>query len=248
MLDVRSIGKSYPAASGGRKILENINFHLGTDETLSIVGPSGCGKSTLLYMLCGLTQPDSGNVLLDGREIARPGSDISIILQDYGLLPWKTVADNVALGLKLQGIGRKERLQAASRLLAEMGLAGRERDYPSCLSGGEQQRVAIARAYALSPRLLLMDEPFSSLDALTREKLQDTLCATWRTRRIPYVLVTHSVEEAVMLGSRVLVLAGSPARVCASFENPFFGRTGLRESQEFFSLQREVRRTMEKYW
>ena len=245
MLDVRSLDKTY---SGGRKIVEKISFHLAPHETVSIVGPSGCGKTTLLYMLCGLTTPDAGEVRLLGRKVTRPRHDIAIILQDYGLLPWKSVAENVALGLKLQGVGRKERMRAASRMLEEMGLAGREPDYPSCLSGGEQQRVAIARAYAVSPTLLLMDEPFSSLDALTREKLQDTLRSTWVSRQTPYVLVTHSVEEAIYLGRTILLLAGSPARVCARFANPHFGEPGLRDSPAFYGLLREVRKAMEEYW
>lgn len=245
MLDVRHVSKSY---AGGRKVLEDIDFRLAPGETLSIVGPSGCGKTTLLYMLCGLLAPDQGSVWLQGREVTRPGRDIAIILQDFGLLPWKSVAENVALGLKLQGVGKRERLESAGKLLAEMGLAGRERDYPSCLSGGEQQRVAIARAYAMAPKLLLMDEPFSSLDALTREKLQETLRVTWSVRRTPYVLVTHSVEEAICLGRVVLLLAGSPARVCARFENEHFGQQDLRDSPEFYALLRRVRKAMEHYW
>lgn len=245
MLEVRNLDKSY---AGGRKILEDISFQLAPGETLSIVGPSGCGKTTLLYLLCGLAAPDGGGVWLEGGKVTRPTRDVAIILQDFGLLPWKTVAENVALGLKLQGMGKGERLKRASRLLFELGLAGRERDYPSCLSGGEQQRVAIARAYALAPKLLLLDEPFSSLDALTREKLQDTLRATWSARRMPYVLVTHSVEEAICLGSTVLLLAGTPARVCARFENPGFARADLRDSREFYDLLRQVRRAMEEFW
>ncbi len=245
MLEVRNLEKAY---ASGRKVLEDVSFSLAPEETVSIVGPSGCGKSTLLYMLCGLVAPDAGEVLLEGQKVQRPSRDIAIILQDFGLLPWKTVAENVALGLKLQGVGKHERLQVASRILFELGLAGREQDYPFCLSGGEQQRVAIARAYALAPRLLLLDEPFSSLDALTREKLQDTLRTSWRARRMPYVLVTHSVEEAICLGRTVLLLAGSPARVCARFDNPGFGKPDLRDSPEFYGLLRQVRKAMEEHW
>ncbi len=245
MLEVRNLSKRY---AGGREVLADISFHCAPDETLSIVGPSGCGKTTLLYMLCGLTPPDAGSVTLQGRPVQRPGRDIAIILQDFGLLPWQSVAENVALGLKLQGVGKAERLAAASRLLLEMGLGGRERDYPSCLSGGEQQRVAIARAYAVAPSLLLMDEPFSSLDALTREKLQDTLRRTWHSRRTPFILVTHSVEEAVYLGRRILLLGDSPARICAEFENPLFAEPELRGNPGFYALLREVRQAMEKHW
>jgi NitT/TauT family transport system ATP-binding protein len=245
MLTVENLGKAY---AGGREVLREVGFSLAGDETLAVVGPSGCGKSTLLYMLCGLTRPGTGRVVLDGEPVRTPGGRVAIILQDYGLLPWKTVLDNVALGLKVQGVPRRERNERAKTLLAGMGLAGRERDYPSCLSGGEQQRVAIARAYALEPRLLLMDEPFSSLDALTREKLQATLLESWRRAPVPYVLVTHSVEEAAFLGRRILVLAGDPATVRASFENPGFGEPGWRDDPGFHALVRRVRASMEEHW
>ena len=225
MLEIRDINKGY---GDGRSILANVSFHLAPGETLSIVGPSGCGKTTLLYCICGLAAPDKGEVLLHGERVSRASQDIAIILQDYGLFPWKSVEDNVALGLKLRGVPRNRRREEAGRHLEALGLAGREKDYPSCLSGGEQQRVAIARAYAMAPKLLLMDEPFSSLDAITREHLQDTLCESWRTRRTPYVLVTHSVEEAVVLGSKILLLAGSPATVRAAFDNPCFGAPDIR--------------------
>ncbi len=245
MLEVEAISKSY---GEGRGVLQDVSFSLDPGETLSIVGPSGCGKTTLLYCICGLSAPDRGAVSLHGRPVRGPSQDIAIILQDYGLFPWKSVVDNVALGLKLRGIPRQRRRAEAGRHLAALGLAGRENDYPSCLSGGEQQRVAIARAYAMAPKLLLMDEPFSSLDAITREKLQDTLCASWREHRTPYILVTHSVEEAVVLGRGILLLAGNPATVRAGFDNPHFGDPDLRHRGEFYSLVREVRKGMEEHW
>lgn len=215
---------------------------------MAIVGPSGCGKTTLLYMLCGLSRPDSGKALLDGSEINGTSQDISIILQDYGLLPWRTVLENVALGLKISGQGKGERMTRAREQLAELGIVGRDRDYPANLSGGEQQRVAIARAFVSRPRLMLLDEPFSSLDALTREKLQATLLELWSKRRVPYVLVTHSLEEAVFLGGRIMVLAGCPAKPAVCFDNPGFGDANLREKDSYFQLLRELRKTVERLW
>ncbi len=241
MLTVANLSKSYP---GGRDVLRDIEFTLKSDETLALVGPSGCGKTTLLYMLCGLSRPDTGRVLLDGREIRKPGHDIAIILQQYGLHPWKTVRDNVALGLKLQGVSRAERNERARELLHTMGLADREQDFPSRLSGGEQQRVAIARAYASRPRLLLMDEPFSALDAMTRETLQAQLIRDRNKTPLPYVLVTHSIEEAAFLGRTILLLAGSPATIRARFDNPGFGDPNFRESDRYFELVRDIRRGM----
>ncbi|EGJ49898.1 ABC transporter ATP-binding protein [Desulfocurvibacter africanus] len=243
MLEARRLGKRF---SGGREILRDVSLRLGQGESLAVLGPSGCGKTTLLYMLCGLSRPDVGEVLLDGKPVRKGTGDAAIILQDFGLLPWKSVLDNVALGLKIAGIGRAERNERARAGLVEVGLTGRERDWPACLSGGEQQRVAIARAFVMSPRALLLDEPFSSLDAITREKLQATLLAMWRRRGVPYVLVTHSVEEAVYLGGRILLLAGDPAGVADSFDNPGFGSEGYRNSEEYYGLVRQVRAAMEE--
>lgn len=264
MLEVRGLEKWYappgaPSACGcvpARQVLRDVDFRLSRDQTLAVVGPSGCGKTTLLYALCGLARPDAGQVLLDGEPVRGPGpgsgpgsgGEMAIILQDYGLLPWKTVLENVALGLKIRGVGRAERNAEAARILADMGLAGREADYPARLSGGEQQRVAIARAYALRPKLLLMDEPFSSLDAITRERLQETLLATWRTAGVPFLLVTHSVEEAAFLGRRILVMAGSPATIVARFDNPGCGAPGYRGAPEFYERVREVRAAMDAWW
>ncbi len=241
MLEARGLSKSY----AGARVLEDVSFLVGAEETLSVVGPSGCGKTTLLYLLCGLLRPDAGRVALAGDEVRRPTPDASIVLQDYGLFPWRTVLENAALGLKLQGVPRRKRMEEARRQLEAMGLAGRERDFPATLSGGEKQRVAIARAFASRPKLLLMDEPFSSLDALTREKLQDALTAQWRKRPLPWVVVTHGLEEAALLGRRILVLAGRPGREAASFENPMFGDPDQRNQEEHFELVRNLRRSLE---
>lgn len=244
MLEARNLIKTYD----GKGVLEDVSFTLGREESLAVVGPSGCGKSTLLYILDGMTRPDGGEVFLDGSPVAAPSSDISIILQDYGLLPWRTVIDNVALGLKVQGIARGERLQRARDQLAEVGITGRDSDYPANLSGGEQQRVAIARAFVTRPRLMLLDEPFSSLDALTRERLQRTLLSVWKQRRVPYVLVTHSLEEAVMLGKRIMVMSDRPARPVAVFDNPGFGDETILRTEAAFALLKELRRTVEAVW
>jgi len=244
MLTAEQLGKSY----GGKAVLEDVSFSLGEGETLAIVGPSGCGKTTLLYLLSGLVLPDRGRILVDGAPVAGPGRDISIILQDYGLLPWRTVIDNVALGLKVRGVGRAERLARAREQLAELGIRGREQDFPANLSGGEQQRVAIARAFVTRPRLMLLDEPFSSLDALTRERLQFALLDAWKQRRVPFVLVTHSLEEAVVLGSRIMVMSARPARPVKVFDNPGFGSKSILGTEACFNLLRELRRTVEDLW
>jgi NitT/TauT family transport system ATP-binding protein len=244
MLTAENLAKSYD----GKTVIQDVSFTLEQGETLAVVGPSGCGKTTLLYLLSGLAAPDAGRALLGGRPITGPASDISIILQDYGLLPWRTIIDNVALGLKIQGVARRERLERARAQLDEVGITGRDSDYPANLSGGEQQRVAIARAFVTRPRLTLLDEPFSSLDALTRERLQLALLKAWRARRVPYVLVTHSLEEAVMLGQRIMVMSARPARPVAVFDNPGFGDERIRDTEACFALLKELRRTVEAQW
>lgn len=244
MLTADNLVKSYD----GQAVLEDVSFSLKQEETLAVVGPSGCGKTSLLYLLSGLSKPDEGVVTLDGVAVNSPSPDISIILQDYGLLPWRTVLDNVALGLKLQGVDRKERLERARNQLAELGIVGRDSDYPANLSGGEQQRVAIARAFVSRPRLMLLDEPFSSLDALTRERLQRTMLDVWQKRKVPYVLVTHSLEEAVMLGKRIMVMSARPARPVAIFDNPGFGNENIRDTKACFDLLKELRHTVEDLW
>lgn len=241
MLSAESLGKRFHDDF----VLKDVSFSLGEEETLAVIGPSGCGKSTLLYLLCGLSRPSCGHVLLDGLPIEAPSTDISIILQDYGLLPWKTVRDNVALGLKVQGVPLRERRQRAEVQLNELGIADKAGAYPGTLSGGEQQRVAIARAFVTRPRLMLLDEPFSSLDALTREKLQGSMLDVWNRRRVPSILVTHSLEEAVTLGRRILVLGGRPAHPVACLDNPGFGDPDVKTSPEGFALLRELRRLLE---
>ncbi len=244
MLTADNLGKKY----GEEVVLDNVSFTLDREETLAVVGPSGCGKTTLLYILSGLTEAGSGAAMLNSVPITTPTPDISFILQDYGLLPWRTVIDNVALGLKVQGVPKKERLTRAREQLAELGIVGRDDDYPANLSGGEQQRVAIARAFVTRPRLMLLDEPFSSLDALTRERLQRTLLDVWKQRKVPFVLVTHSLEEAVVLGKRIMVMSGRPASPVAVFDNPGFGDESIRDTEACFELLKELRRTVENVW
>ncbi len=244
MLEVSHVNKSFDQSF----ILKDITFQLRSDDTMVILGPSGCGKTTLLHLISGMEKCSSGSILVNNSPVQKPTPDISFILQNFGLLPWKTILQNVALGLKIQGLSKKQRNKIAQELLAEMGLNGREHEFPMVLSGGEQQRVAIARAYASNPKLMLMDEPFSSLDAITREKLQDTLLASWKSSSVPYLLVTHSVEEAVYLGKRIVILAGNPAETQEIFDNPGFGDPGYRKSEAYYQLIRTIREQMETYW
>jgi len=225
------------------EVLDGISFTLSPGRTLAVIGPSGCGKTTLLYILAGLLHPTSGRVEKgSGKEAAPPNT--AFILQDYGLFPWKTVWENVFLAPKLKGWKRDKCRDVTAGLLDDLGLLPLADRYPVQLSGGQKQRVAIARALASDPSILLMDEPFSSLDALTRERLQDTILTMWRTRRLTYVLVTHSVEEAVFLGRHIMVLTDRPARVKVIIENRGFGNPNFRMEPEYFERIREVRRAL----
>lgn len=235
MLRVENLSKNF----GKHSVLADVSFSLPEGSSLAVIGPSGCGKSTLLSIAAGLAPADSGSVVLS------PQRKTAFILQDYGLFPWKTVRDNLALPLQLQGMGRKERFEAVSAMLKELGLEGLEKRFPVQLSGGQRQRVAIGRALIGRPDLLLMDEPFAALDAITREHLQNLLLDVWQRRRMSFILVTHNVAEAVFLGRFIMVLGGRPATKTLWLENPCFGHASARSSDEGFSLMRKVREALE---
>ena len=224
-------------ADNGRvlPVLEDVSLQVGAGASCAVIGPSGCGKTSLLFLLAGLLKPTAGTVRVADR------SRTGVILQHYGLLPWKSVAANIALGLRLQGADRERTRARVDELLVEMDLAAFADHFPGQLSGGMQQRVALARALATEPRLLLMDEPLSALDALTRERLQHTILGVWQRHRVTMVLVTHSIEEAAYLGQTVVVLTDRPARVAAVVENPGAGRADYRQSETFFHQCRLLR-------
>jgi NitT/TauT family transport system ATP-binding protein len=191
----------------------NIELSVRTNEILCIVGPSGCGKTTLLRCIGGLVAPTSGRVLIDGDSVERPRAGVAIVFQHFGLLPWKTVAANVAFGLRVAGAPRREIAERADHYIKLVGLGGFENHYPYQLSGGMQQRVGLARALATDPEVLLMDEPFASVDAQTREVLQEELLDLHERERKTMVFITHSIDEALVLGDRVAVMATHPGRV-----------------------------------
>ena len=221
--------------------LEGLSLDVPAGESLAIIGPSGCGKSTLLRLAAGLIAPTAGTVRADGIEIASPRQEITLILQDYGLLPWKNVFRNAELGLRIRGVPRVERETRTQAALEQVGLAGFEQAFPSELSGGMQQRLALARAIALDAQVLLMDEPLSALDAFLREELQEQLLELWLDTHNTQILVTHSIEEAVFLGKRIVVMTSGPGRIVACIDNPDVGMPGYRSSEAFFARCREVR-------
>ncbi|NTW29027.1 MAG: ABC transporter ATP-binding protein [Coriobacteriia bacterium] len=221
--------------------LDALSLEVAEGEPVAIIGPSGCGKSTLLLLAAGLLQPDRGSVRVGGEAALRPRRQTALILQDFGLLPWKTVERNAALGLKLRGVAREEVRSRTAAALERVGLGDFAHAYPGELSGGMRQRLALARAIALEADVLLMDEPLSALDALTREDLQDFLLELWLRRGHTQVLVTHSIEEAVFLGRRVVVMTPRPGRVAAIVDNPGMGGDGYRASEEFHATATRLR-------
>ena len=233
-VEVRNLLRDY----GQGPVIDGLSFSLGRGESLAVIGPSGCGKSTLLYLLAGLDQPQAGGVLMRGPEGAKPR--IAFILQDYGLFPWKTVWENIALPLELAGIPHREQAGAVKGMLQELQIDGLEDRFPDQLSGGQRQRVAIGRALVTRPDILLMDEPFSSLDAITREQMQNLILALWQSRNFTYALVTHSVSEAAFLGKYVMTLGGKPARMTLWLENPWFGDPDSRSREGYFTVTRKI--------
>jgi ABC-type nitrate/sulfonate/bicarbonate transport system ATPase subunit len=228
MITVDAVHLSFAHGGETRKVLDDISFTVAQSDSCAIIGPSGCGKTSLLFLLAGLLRQDSGTINGVGQEKS------GMILQNYGLFPWKTVAENIALGLVLRGVAKERIADRVGQLLNEMGLSGFGGHFPGQLSGGMQQRVAMARALAVEPRILFMDEPLSSLDALTRERLQNLIAQVWLQKDITMVLVTHSIEEAVYLGRRIIVLGGRPGRVLHLVNNPEAGSDNYRDSDVFF--------------
>jgi len=197
----------------GTAALQTCSLEVPSNEIVCVIGPSGCGKTTLLRIVDGLIPVDSGRVLINGTEEEAPRRDLAMVFQHVGLLPWKTVSDNVAYGLRLQGHPEREVSDTIARYIDLVGLRGFESAYPYQLSGGMQQRVGLARALAVNPTVLLMDEPFGSLDAQTRELMQEELLRVWRSQPTTMIFVTHSIDEAIILGSRVALMTRRPGQI-----------------------------------
>ena len=210
---IEGVSKVYQGRIGPVVALDEVRLDIYAQEFITVVGPSGCGKTTLLNILAGLEQPSTGRALIDGEPITGPSPTRGVIFQQYALFPWMTVRQNVEFGPMLQKLSAGERRQLAEHYLTLVGLNGFENAYPKELSGGMKQRTAIARAYAANPEVLLMDEPFGAVDAQTRVMLQEELMATWSREKKTVFFITHDVEEAIYLGSRILVMSARPGRI-----------------------------------
>jgi len=236
------VRKTYPQPQGTITVMEGIDLSIQTEEFVALVGPSGCGKSTLLRIINGLIAPTSGRVLYRGKALNGVNLNCSMVFQSFALLPWLTVRENVELGLEARGVEADLRMRKAGFLIDKVGLDGYEEAYPRELSGGMKQRVGLARAVAVEPELLLMDEPFSSLDALTTVALREELLDIWRDPEIPLstiLLVTHIIEEAVELADRVIVLSNRPARILKDMAVPL-ERPRHKKSEAFGQIVDEI--------
>ncbi len=242
MLRVINLSKTYP---DGTEAVSRISFHFKENYAYSIIGPSGCGKSTFLLMVAGLLKPTEGEILIKGKRVTSPYSKAAVILQEFSLLPWKTVYENVALGLKIERKNRRYIDEIVTKTLKEMNLYEFKNFYPHQLSGGMRQKVVFGRVVTLNPEIVLLDEPLSSLDALNREKMQNFLLNFWKKHRTTSIIITHSIEEAVFLGDEILIFSNRPARVVKVIKNSTQRDEDYRNSTEFFRKCREVRESIE---
>lgn len=248
-VSLHDVNRSFASPSGERiQAVHDVSLEIedafspeGRDigEFRVLLGPSGCGKSTLLRMIAGLDHPDSGEIMVNGKHVERPGRDRGMVFQKYTSFPWLTVADNIAYGMKINGVPAEERGKTVARLVEAVGLSGFEKVYPDTLSGGMQQRVAIARTLAVRPEVILMDEPFGALDAQTRTDMQQLLLRIWDETACTVLFVTHDVEEAIYLANRIFILSARPGTIVEDVPVPF-GRPrdpAVKQKQEFHELQ-----------
>lgn len=226
MLEFRDVSYAYAGRRGATEVLSRVSFACAADEITAVIGPSGCGKSTLLGLAAGLRMPSAGEILINDRKVDGPDRALGVLFQHGTLLPWRSVEENVELGLEIRGVGKAERAAKAGLLIRQYGLAGFERKYPHALSGGMQKRAALIQTMAMEPSLLLLDEPFAALDAQTRLTIEDDVVKLCRRGKRAMFLVTHDIAEAISMADRVVVLTQRPARVKAVFDIPLSRRAG----------------------
>lgn len=254
-LEVKDLVKSYPTADGSEfTVLDGVDLSIGPNEYISLIGHSGCGKSTLLKIVAGLETATSGLVTLEGKEIRKPGAERMMVFQHYSLLPWLTVRENIRLAVDevLKDVSPIEKKQIVSEHLAMVNLNAAANKYPDEISGGMKQRVGIARALAIRPKMLLMDEPFGALDALTRGKLQKQVLNIWESQPQAVMMVTHDVDEALYMSDRIVMMTNGPKATIGEilqvpFEHPR-DRQALRESREYFELRNHALNFLDRYF
>jgi ABC-type nitrate/sulfonate/bicarbonate transport system ATPase subunit len=240
-LSIRNVGKTFPGVQGGQptQALQPVSLDVADNDFITVLGPSGCGKSTLLRLVAGLETPSTGDILLDGEPVTGPGADRGVVFQSYTLFPWLNVRQNICFGLREKGMPAKQQREISDRFIAQVGLRGFEAHFPKQLSGGMQQRVAIARALANDPKILLLDEPFGALDNQTRVLMQELLLGIWEQAQKTVLFVTHDIDEAIFMASRVVVFTARPGRikteVATDFPHP--RPYTIKTSPEFMAIK-----------
>ncbi len=254
-LVVENLTKSYPKKDGGEfVILDGVNLTIGAEEYISVIGHSGCGKSTLLKIIAGLEKGSSGNITLEGKLIRKPGAERMMVFQNYSLLPWLTVRENIRLAVDevLKNTNRAEKISIVNEHLAMVNLTAAADKYPDEISGGMKQRVGIARALATRPKMLLMDEPFGALDALTKQKLQQEVLKIWESHRQAVMMITHDVDEAIYMSDRIVLMTNGPnATIGEILTIPFAhprDRHAMRETQEYYDLRNHALDFLERFF
>lgn len=247
IVEVRHVSKIY---DGGVEALNDVSINFAEGQLTSLLGPSGCGKTTLLKIIAGLIPATAGEVNVDGRKVTGPGPERAFVFQDFALMPWASVMRNVAFGLELKGVARSEREAVAEKYIASVGLKGFEHAYPHELSGGMRQRVGLARALAVNAKVLLMDEPFSAVDEQTRRKFQEDLLELVAKERRTFLFVTHSIEEAVYVSDRIVILSRRPSKV-SSIVEPSFRRGGdpdrIRRDPAYIDTVESIWQSLKRY-
>ena len=241
-VSIQGVEKKYNTRKGEVVALKGVNFDIKENEFICVIGPSGCGKSTLLNIIAGLLEPTAGQILVDGKPIQGTGTDRGVVFQQYALFPWLTVKKNVEFGLKLKGLSKEECESIAMKYLKMVELEKFADSYPKELSGGMKQRVAIARAYAMNPEVLLMDEPFGALDAQTRTQLQTELLKAWQEEHKTCFFVTHDIEEAIVLATRVVIMSARPGRIkeVVDIDIPYPRDQETKMSERFIELKNHI--------
>jgi NitT/TauT family transport system ATP-binding protein len=250
VIEAENVTKNFPTEKTKILVLDNVSFSVGKDEFVCLVGPSGCGKSTMLRIIAGLEKTDSGRILFNGNPVTKPSPKIAMVFQLFGLLPWKTALENVEVPLEVLSVTKQIRAHVSEEYLQMVGLEGFENTYPHDLSGGMKQRVGIARALALKPEVLLMDEPFSSLDELTAKTLRELVLNIWRNPALPtntFIMVSHNVEEAVFMADRVIVMSPRPGKIIGEVKvNIPRPRTKYLRDAQYFGYVDEVVNLLEQ--
>ena len=241
-VELKNISKVFPLAKGHLTALKDINLSIQNGEFVVIVGASGCGKTTLLNLMAGFIKPSTGKILLQGREIQGVNPRCGMIFQQYALFPWKTVSGNVEFGLKMKKMPKRERQQIAGEYIELVGLKGFEQSYPNALSGGMKQRVSIARALANDPEVMLFDEPFAALDAMTRQVLQEQMIRIYEKQKKTIIFITHSIDEALLLSSRIVIMTARPGRIAQDIVNdlPYPRDASVQLSSRYLELKRTI--------